>query len=105
VIPFALPFEKNKKLSVIYGENGTGKSTICDAFDFIGNGKVGSLENRGLGKTTKYWQSVGKKPTDVLVAKHPNPATCPLCESAEKVAGLAERVKQRLEQFSALQSG
>ncbi len=67
VIPFALPFEKNKKLSVIYGENGTGKSTICDAFDFIGNGRVGSLENRGLGKTTKYWQSVGKKPTDVSV--------------------------------------
>jgi len=48
VISFTLPFEKDKKLSVIYGENGAGKSTICDAFDFIGNGKVGSLENRGL---------------------------------------------------------
>lgn len=67
VIPFSLPFEKNKKLSVIYGENGTGKSTICDAFDFIGNGKVGSLENRGLGKTAKYWQSVGKKAADLSV--------------------------------------
>jgi hypothetical protein len=67
VISFTLPFEKDKKLSVIYGENGAGKSTICDAFDFIGNGKVGSLENRGLGKTNKYWQSVGKKPTDVSV--------------------------------------
>jgi energy-coupling factor transporter ATP-binding protein EcfA2 len=65
VIPFSLPFEKGKTLSVIYGENGTGKSTICDAFEFIGKGKVGSLDNRGLGKTNKYWQSVGKKASDV----------------------------------------
>jgi hypothetical protein len=77
VIPFSLPFEKSKKLSVIYGENGTGKSTICDAFDFIGNGRVGSLENRGLGRTTKYWQSVGKKMADLsvtleTVAANPN---------------------------------
>ena len=67
VAPFTLPFEKGKKLTVIYGENATGKSTICDAFEFLGNGKVGSLENRGLGKTTKYWHSVGKKPADVAV--------------------------------------
>ncbi len=50
VVPFNLPFDKNKKLTVIYGENGTGKSTICDAFEFLGKGKVGSLENRGRGK-------------------------------------------------------
>ncbi|MDD2707880.1 MAG: AAA family ATPase [Verrucomicrobiae bacterium] len=67
VSPFALPFEKGKKLTVVYGENGTGKSTICDAFEFLGKGKVGSLENRGLGKTNKYWHSVGKKPADVAV--------------------------------------
>jgi recombinational DNA repair ATPase RecF len=67
VVPFSLPFETGKKLSVIYGENATGKSTICDAFEFLGKGKVGSLENRGLGKTNKYWQSVGKKPSDVSV--------------------------------------
>lgn len=67
VVPFSLPFEKGKKLTVVYGENGTGKSTICDAFEFLGKGKVGSLENRGLGKTAKYWHSVGKKPADVAV--------------------------------------
>ncbi len=67
VAPFALPFEKGKKLTIVYGENGTGKSTICDAFEFLGKGKVGSLENRGLGKTNKYWHSVGKKPADVAV--------------------------------------
>jgi hypothetical protein len=67
VAAFALPFEKGKKLTIVYGENGTGKSTICDALEFLSKGKVGSLENRGLGKTNKYWHSVGKKPADVAV--------------------------------------
>jgi energy-coupling factor transporter ATP-binding protein EcfA2 len=67
VAPFTLPLEKGKKLTVVYGENASGKSTICDAFEFLGKGKVGSLENRGLGKTNRYWHSVGKKPADVAV--------------------------------------
>jgi energy-coupling factor transporter ATP-binding protein EcfA2 len=67
VAPFALPLEKGKKLTVVYGENASGKSTICDAFEFLGKGRVGSLENRGLGKTNKYWHSVGKNPADVAV--------------------------------------
>ena len=67
VAPFSLPLEQGKKLTVVYGENASGKSTICDAFEFLGKGRVGSLENRGLGKTNKYWHSVGKKPTDVAV--------------------------------------
>jgi len=67
VSPFSMPFEKGKKLTVVYGENGTGKSTICDAFEFLGNGRVGSLENRGLGRPNKYWPSLGKSAADVLV--------------------------------------
>lgn len=67
VVPFSLPFEKGKNLSVVYGENGTGKSTICDAFELLGKGKVGSLENRGLGQTGRYWPSVGKTRGDVSV--------------------------------------
>src|SRR4051812_44722249 len=66
-LPFALSFDKGKRLTIVYGENATGKSTICDALEFIGHGKVGSLENRGLGKTNKYWQSVGKTAADVAV--------------------------------------
>lgn len=67
VAPFTLPFEKGKKLTVVYGENGTGKTTICDGFEFLGKGRVGSVENRGLGKTNKYWHSVGKTAGDVAV--------------------------------------
>lgn len=67
VTSFKLPFEKNKKLTIIYGENGTGKSTVADAFDLLGNGNVGSLDTRGLGVTRKYWPSVGKTSADVRV--------------------------------------
>jgi energy-coupling factor transporter ATP-binding protein EcfA2 len=66
--PFSLSFEKDKKLTVIYGENGSGKSTLCDAFDLLGNGLVGSLEDRGLGGgLSKYWASIGKTPSEISV--------------------------------------
>lgn len=64
---FALAFDPSKSLTLIFGENGTGKTTICDAFDFLGNGKVGSLENRGLGVLKPYWPSLGQPHTDILV--------------------------------------
>lgn len=76
VKPFTLTFEKGKSLTIIYGENGAGKSTICDAFEFLGNGKVGSLDNRGLGKTNRYWPSVDKAPADVAVTFETASAEC-----------------------------
>jgi ABC-type transport system involved in cytochrome bd biosynthesis fused ATPase/permease subunit len=76
VQPFTLTFEQGKRLSIIYGENGTGKSTICDAFEFIGRGKVGSLENRGLGQANRYWFSLGKRAADVCVTLETASAEC-----------------------------
>ena len=76
VRPFSLPFERGKKLTVVYGENGTGKTTVCDALEFLGSGKVGSLENRGLGKTNRYWPSVGKSAADVTVTLEADNGTC-----------------------------
>jgi energy-coupling factor transporter ATP-binding protein EcfA2 len=75
--PVELFFEKGKKLTIIYGENGTGKSTICDALDFLGNGKVGSLDTRGLGSAIhKYWPTVGKSASDVRVTLKTTAGDC-----------------------------
>lgn len=76
VVPFTLPFEKGKNLTLVYGENATGKSTICDAFEFLGKGRVGSLENRGLGRTNRYWVSLGKKATEVSVTLESGSYVC-----------------------------
>ncbi|ALH80111.1 ATP-binding protein [Sphingopyxis macrogoltabida] len=65
---FALNFEKGKKFTLIYGENGTGKTTICDAFEFLAKDNIGSLDGRGLGAgVRKFWRTVGKPTTDVAV--------------------------------------
>lgn len=77
VIPFSLPFEKGKKLTIVYGENGTGKTTICDAMEFLSKGKIGSLEDRGLGqKPDRYWPSVGKVHADISVSLDAGATSC-----------------------------
>lgn len=76
VTPFTLSFDKGKKLVIIYGENGTGKSTVSDAFDLLGNGEVGSLDTRGLGSTRRYWPSIGKKASDVNVTLETTAGIC-----------------------------
>lgn len=97
VIPFSLHFEKGKKLTVIYGENGTGKSTICDAFEFLGKGKVGSLENRGLGKTNPYWHSVDKNPSDVSVCLETTTFTCQATIHKSEVIAIPPEHRPRVE--------
>jgi len=66
--PFTLPFKKGTKLTIVYGENGSGKTTICDAFDLLGNGTVGSLDHRSVpGKKESCWPSRGKSREDISV--------------------------------------
>jgi energy-coupling factor transporter ATP-binding protein EcfA2 len=64
---FELKFEKNKPICIIYGENGSGKSTVCDALDILANGVVGSLSNKGLSFTTRYWHSTNRDSADVRI--------------------------------------
>ena len=97
VRPIELTFERGKKLTIVYGENGTGKSTICDAFDFIGKGKVGSLENRGLGQTSRYWPSVGKRPADVAVSLQTSDAACRATIGRNGVVAVPSEHRPRVE--------
>jgi energy-coupling factor transporter ATP-binding protein EcfA2 len=64
---FGLDFEAGKKFTIIYGANGAGKSTICDAIELLATGKIGSLEGKGLGKTDAYWLSTGCRAGDTAV--------------------------------------
>lgn len=65
---FTLPFEVGRKLTLVYGENGTGKTTICDGLEFLAQGQVGSLKDKGMGGSLeRYWPSANKTLADILV--------------------------------------
>lgn len=72
----AIAFDIAKPLVLIYGENGSGKSTITDAFDFVCNGSCGSLEGYSLGKQAKgFLPSLGSGPGNLSVALESQSAT------------------------------
>lgn len=52
---------------VIFGENGTGKSTIVDALDVIGNASFGSLIRPGIQTPQKYVASLAQDAQSVEV--------------------------------------
>lgn len=64
--PLEIQFEK--PLTLIYGQNGTGKTSICDALDFLVNGDCGSLGDNSISVSKhKYWQFAGSKASDASV--------------------------------------
>ena len=67
--PVEIEFDKAKSIVVIFGENGTGKSSIADAIDFVCNDQIGSLANRSLGGPNKnqYAASHGTDPKKLEV--------------------------------------
>ena len=52
-----IQFRADQPIALIYGENGTGKSTIADAIDFVCNNELGSVRLRS-----------GTKPAHVIAA-------------------------------------
>lgn len=42
----SIDFDASKPVVLIFGENGTGKSTVVDAIDFVCNGNFGSIDQR-----------------------------------------------------------
>lgn len=47
-IPFELNLNQQDNLTIIYGENGSGKTTISDAFDLIFKQDAGSLREKSI---------------------------------------------------------
>lgn len=60
-------FEKGKPLVLIFGENGTGKTTIVDALDFVCNQAYGSLKYRSSTSPKKHLPSIGSRAAELEV--------------------------------------
>lgn len=65
--PFEVDLDTNLPMVMLFGESGTGKTTIVDALDFIGNGKVGSIAMRSSTTPKQHLPTIGKKPEDLSV--------------------------------------
>jgi len=51
--PVELTINTRRALTVLYGENGSGKTTISDALEFVFHGLPGSLDEKSLDGKTK----------------------------------------------------
>ncbi|WP_299430772.1 ATP-binding protein [uncultured Meiothermus sp.] len=60
-------FDPSKRLVMIFGENGSGKSTVVDAIDLMFNGGKGSLEGRSSTSARDHLPSLGRSPSDVEI--------------------------------------
>ena len=68
--PLDLSFDVSKPLVLVFGENGTGKSTIVDAMECAGNGSTAFLDGWKLGKGKRkeaFIPAIGKSLTDVKI--------------------------------------
>lgn len=62
-----LNFDKDTPVALLFGENGTGKTTIVDALDAIGNCSKGSLEDKSSTRARDHLPTIGKKPADIQI--------------------------------------
>ena len=66
--PVEINFDTTKPVTLVFGENGTGKSTIADALDFVCNRHFGSLEDRSMSAQPKsHVTSLGQDPKKLKV--------------------------------------
>ena len=65
--PVIFDFKPDKSIVLIYGENGTGKSSIADAIDFVCNNEFGSLADRSGATPKQHIVSLHGQAKDVAV--------------------------------------
>jgi len=63
-----LDFDPAKNTILLFGENGSGKSTITDAIDFVCNGNFGSIKDRSSVRPNKHLQSLNAPMTSLKVS-------------------------------------
>lgn len=90
--PFELDFDPNKDFTMLFGENGSGKSSILDALDVVCSGTNGCLDGISVGQTaSKYLCSLGCPPAGLSVIVHSDGEswTGTMRRNAVNVAGTA----------------
>ena len=65
-----LPFDAAKPITMIFGENGTGKSSIIDALDFVCNKEFGSVTEKSGIKPKDHVFAINKTAKDLKVSLH-----------------------------------
>jgi ABC-type Mn2+/Zn2+ transport system ATPase subunit len=64
-----IEFDSGKPVVLVFGENGTGKSTIIDGIDFVCNESFGSLNDRSVyGSKADLVASIGNSPNALKVS-------------------------------------
>ncbi len=66
--PVEVEFDASKPITMIFGENGTGKSTFVDAIDFVCNQKHGSLSDKSSTSPKAHLPSLGSKARDIDIS-------------------------------------
>ena len=66
--PVQIDFDKKKSMVMIFGGNGTGKSTLIDAMDFIFNKQCGSLKEKSSTNIKNHLPAIGSTSQDVKVS-------------------------------------
>lgn len=64
--PFTLNFSQGKNITMVYAENGNGKTTIADALACLCTNSIGSLSDKS-GTEATYLKSLGASNTELLI--------------------------------------
>ena len=82
--PVEIPLDTEKPVIMVFGENGTGKSTIADAFDFVCNCGLGSLEDRSVSGQKKGYVATLRRRIHCVTGSHRTD-----CMSHKRLSGCA----------------
>lgn len=93
-----LPFDAAKPITMIFGENGTGKSSIIDALDFVCNKEFGSVAEKSGTNPKEHVVALKKAAKDLKVSLHYDGSvwTGILDKGLPSVAGPAEPPRVRI---------
>jgi len=66
-----IDLDSSKDMTLVFGENGSGKSTILDAIDVVCNGTTGSLQDISVGRSAiQYLCSLGAAANSLNITVH-----------------------------------